>query len=125
MQGDGGLMHLLPVNNGDERAGFPSASEYDRLLACRASYLLSRKARALGQMAHQQSPEADVGTKKHLANTEGPEALSKAERGDWESCQAKRLEFIKGWLASSQEPFISTKEQRLWLRRGIRLLLTG
>jgi hypothetical protein len=33
-------MQLLPVHNGDERAGFPSASEYDRLLACRASYLL-------------------------------------------------------------------------------------
>jgi hypothetical protein len=125
MQGDGALMHLLPVNNGDERAGFPSASGYDRLLACRASYLLSRRADALGQVAHQWSPEADSGTKKHVANIEGPEALFEAERADWESCQAKRLEFIKGWLANSQEPFSSTKEQRLWLRRGIRPLLTG
>ena len=75
-------MHLLPVNNGDERAGLPSASEYDRLLACRASYLLSRKAHALGQVAHQWSPEADLGTKKHLANTQGPEILSPQERAD-------------------------------------------
>ena len=118
-------MHLLPTNNGDERAGLPSASEYDRLLQCRASYLLSRKAHALGQVAHQASPEADLGTKKDLASVEGPEILSPQERGDWERCQAKREEFIKGWLANSQEPFSSTKEQRLWLRRGIRPLLTG
>src|SRR5215831_4374711 len=125
MQGDCGLMHLLAINNGDERAGLPSASEYDRLLACRTSYLLSRKAHALGQVAHQWSLQADLGTKKHLANTEGPEALSEAERDDWECCQAKRNEFITGWLANSQEPFTSTKEERLWLRRGIRPLLTG
>jgi len=118
-------MHLLPVNNGDERAGLPSASEYDRLLACRASYLLSRKAHALGQVAHQWSPEADLGTKKHLANTQGPEILSPQERADWETVQRKREEFIKGWLGNSQDPFRSVKEERLWLRRGIRPLLTG
>jgi hypothetical protein len=118
-------MQLLPVHNGDERANFPSASEYDRLLACRASYLLSRRAHALGQVAHQRSPEADLGTKKHLANVEGPEILSDPEREDWEACQRKREEFIKGWLGNSQEPFSSVKEERLWLRRGIRPLLTG
>ena len=52
MQGDCALMHL-EVANQDERAGYPSASEYDRLLQCRASYLLSRRARALGQVAHE------------------------------------------------------------------------
>jgi len=118
-------MHLLPVNNGDESAGYPSASEYDRLLACRASYLLSRKAHAFGQVSHQWSPEADLGTKKHLANTQGPETLSPKERQDWEVCQRKREEFLKGWLGNSQEPFSSVKEERLWLRRGIRPLLTG
>jgi hypothetical protein len=118
-------MHLLPVNNGDERAGLPSASDYNRLLQCRASYLLSRKARALGQVAHQYSPAADLGTKKHLASTEGPEILSEAERADWEKVQTKREEFINGWLGNSQEPFISVKEERLWLRRGIRPLLTS
>jgi hypothetical protein len=55
-------MQLLPLlNNSDERAGFPSASEYDRLLQCGASYLLSRRAVALGQVAHQHSPAADLG----------------------------------------------------------------
>jgi len=123
MQGDGGLMHLLPVNNSDERAGYPSASDYDRLLRCRASYLLSRRAHALGQLAHQWSPEADLGTKKHVANMEDPEALSEAERADWQTCQTKRDEFIRGW--ANGQPFNSVKEQRLWLRKGIRPLLTG
>ena len=118
-------MQLLPLNNGDERAGLPSASEYDRLLQCRASYLLGRRAHALGQVAHQWSPAADLGTRKHLASVEGAEILLDREREDWEKCQAKRNEFIFGWLGPSQEPFSSTKEQRLWLRRGIRPLLTG
>jgi hypothetical protein len=78
-------MHLSLVTQ-DERAGFPSASESDRLLQCRASYALSRRAYTLGQVAHQWIPEADLGTRKHLANIEGPEALSEAERADWESC---------------------------------------
>jgi hypothetical protein len=118
-------VHFPVIQSDDERAGLPSASEYDRLLHCRASFLLSRKAHALGQAAHQWSPEADLGTKKHLASVEGPELLSDRERADWEACQAKRNRFIEGWLANSQEPFNSTKEQRLWLRRGIRPLLTG
>jgi hypothetical protein len=118
-------LQLLPANASDERAGYPSASEYGRLLQCRASYLLSRKAEALGQVAHQWSPEADLGTKKHLASIEGPEILSETEREDWEICQRKREEFIKGWLGNSQEPFTAVKEQRLWLRQGLRPLLTG
>src|SRR5262252_4434183 len=99
------LMHLLSIHNGDERAGYPSASEYDRLLQCRASYLLSRKAYALGQVAHQWSPAADLRAKKHLASIEGAEILSEADRADWETVQRKREEFIKGWLGPSQESF--------------------
>jgi hypothetical protein len=118
-------VHFPAIQSDDERAEFPSASEYSRLLACRASYLLSRRAQALGQVAHQTSPEADLGTKLHLASTEGPEILSPQERDDWERCQAKREEFITSWLANSQEPFTSTKEERLWLRCGLRPLMTG
>src|SRR5215471_3766297 len=113
------------ISRPDERANFPSASEYGRLLQCRASYLLSRKAHALGQVAHQWSPAADLGTKKHLASIEGAEILSDRERADWETVQRKREEFVKGWLGNSQESFSSVKEERLWLRRGIRPLLTG
>jgi hypothetical protein len=116
-------VHFPVLQSDDERAGLPSASEYDRLLQCRASYLLRRRAHALGQVAHQTSPEADLGTKKHLANTEGPEILSPQERADWERCQAKRKEFVQQWAGA--QPFSSVKEQRLWLRKGIRPLLTG
>jgi hypothetical protein len=103
-------MHLLPPIQDDERAGYPSASEYDRLLKCRASYLLSKKAKALGQIAHERSEAADLGTKKHLANTEGPEILSEGEREDWESCQSKREEFIKAWLGNSRDPAVIDRE---------------
>ena len=111
---------LLPTQ--DERAGYPSASSYERLLQCRASYLLSRRAVALGQVAHQRSQAADLGIKKHQASTEGPEILSEREREDWDIVQAKREEFIKGW--AGDQPFSSVKEERLWLRKGIRPLLT-
>jgi CRISPR/Cas system-associated exonuclease Cas4 (RecB family) len=117
-------MHLEPAPQ-DERAGYPSASEYDRLLQCRASYLLSRRAHARGQVAHEWSPAAEEGTRKHLASTQGPEILSEREREDWEICQRKREEFIKGWLGPAPAGFSSIKEERLWLRRGIRPLLTG
>jgi hypothetical protein len=116
-------MQLLAVHNGDERDGLPSASEYDRLLRCRANYLLSRKAHALGQVAHKQSPAADLGTRKHLANIEGPEVLSPAELEDWKKAQAKREQFVQSW--TNGQSFSSIKEKRLWLRRGIRPLLTG
>ena len=97
---------LPPIQSDDDgRAGYPSASSYERLFNCRASYLLSRKAVALGQVAHERSPAAELGTRKHLASTEGPEILSAAEREDWETCQRKREEFIRGWLGDSQEAF--------------------
>jgi CRISPR/Cas system-associated exonuclease Cas4 (RecB family) len=76
-------------------------------------------------VAHEWSPEADLGTKKHLASVERPEILSDHERADWDIVQAKREEFIKGWLGNSQESLSSVKEKRLWLRRGIRPLITG
>src|SRR5262249_58333467 len=103
-------MHLLPINDGNERAGFPSASEYDRLLQCRASYLLSRKAYALGQVAHQWSPEADLGTRKHLANTEGPEGVSQAERADWEACQPSAVRLSRAGFATPRNHSLRLKK---------------
>ena len=117
-------MHLQPADDGDERAGYPSASEYGRLLKCRASFLMAKKARALGQVAHERSEAADLGTKKHLANVEGPDILSAEERADWEICQRKREEFLAGWF-DADHPVETIKECRLWLRKGLRPLLTG
>jgi hypothetical protein len=116
-------VYFPAIQSDDERAGLPSASEYGRLVACRASYLLSRKAHALGQVAHERSPAADLGTKKHLASIEGPEILSPAERTDWETVQRKRAAFIEEWAGG--EPFTSVIEERLWLRRGLLPLLSG
>jgi hypothetical protein len=90
---------------------------------CRASHPLIQRAVALGQVAHQSSKEADLGTKKHLANIGGPQILSEAEREDWEVCRRKREEFIERW--SDGSPIESAKEERLWLRKGIRPLLSG
>lgn len=118
-------MQLLPAIQEDERGGYPSASSFGRLVQCRASHLLSQKARALGQVAHEWSLASELGSRKHLASTEGPEILSEKEREDWEKVQAKREEFIKNWLGNLQEPFSSVREERLWLRKGIRPLLTG
>src|SRR5215472_14087144 len=119
-------LSLLPLaREGDERAGFPSASEFSRLMKCRASFLLSKKAYELGQVAHERSDAALVGTKKHLANVEGPEILSARERADWEVCQRKRDAFVKGWMNGSDPPVQSIQEERLWLRKGIRPLLSG
>jgi hypothetical protein len=115
---------LLPVAaEDDERAGLPSASEFSRLMKCRASFLLSKKAYELDQVAHEQSDAALLGTKKHLANLEGPQILSEIEREDWQTCQRKRREFIETW--SDRSPIKSIKEERLWLRKGIRPLLSG
>src|SRR5262249_7839634 len=56
-------VELLPVTTDDERAGLPSASEFSRLLKCRASFLLSKRAYELDQVAHERSAAADLGTK--------------------------------------------------------------
>jgi hypothetical protein len=94
-------------------------------MKCRASFLLSRRAYELGQVAHERSAAAELGTKKHLANVEGPEILSPRERADWEVCQRKRDAFVKSWMNGSGAPVQSIQEERLWLRKGIRPLLSG
>jgi CRISPR/Cas system-associated exonuclease Cas4 (RecB family) len=118
-------MHLLPVTTDDERAGLPSASDFSRLLKCRASFLLSRRAYELGQVAHERSAAALLGTKKHLANVEGPEILLPHERESWEICRRKRDAFVESWTNGSELPIQSIQEERLWLRKGIRPLLSG
>jgi hypothetical protein len=115
----------LAIAQDDERAGLPSASDFSRLMECRASFLLSKKAYELGQVAHERSEAADLGTKKHLANVEGPEILSPRERADWELCRQKRDAFVKSWMNGSELPVQSIREERLWLRKGIRPLLSG
>jgi hypothetical protein len=117
---------LLPAVIGDdELAGYPSASEYGRLLKCRASHLMAKRAKALGQVAHERSQASDLGTKLHLANFEGPDILSPREREDWDICQRKRAAFLTQWISDYSLPVEVVKEERLWLRKGLRPLLSG
>jgi CRISPR/Cas system-associated exonuclease Cas4 (RecB family) len=118
-------LQLTPAANSDGRAGYPSASEYGRLIKCRASFLMTKKAKALGQVAHERSPQSDLGTKLHLANIEGPDILTPKEREDWETCQHKRTSFLTQWTADCALPVEVVKEERLWLRKGLRPLLSG
>jgi CRISPR/Cas system-associated exonuclease Cas4 (RecB family) len=118
-------LQLTPVAANDERGGYPSASEYGRLVKCRASFLMAKKAKALGQVAHERSPQSDLGTKLHLANVEGPDILTPKEREDWETCQGKRAGFLTQWTADCALPVEVVKEERLWLRKGLRPLLSG
>jgi hypothetical protein len=97
-------LQLTPVAANDERAGYPSASEYGRLLKCRASFLMAKKAKALGQIAHERSPASDLGTKLHLANVEGQDILTPKERENWETCQHKRAAFLTQWTADCALP---------------------
>jgi CRISPR/Cas system-associated exonuclease Cas4 (RecB family) len=118
-------LQLTLVAANDERAGHPSASEFARLIKCRASHLMAKKAKALGQIAHERSPASDLGTKLHLANIEGPDILTPEEREDWETCQTKRAAFLTQWTADCALPVEMAKEERLWLRKGLRPLLSG
>jgi hypothetical protein len=118
-------LQLTPVAQNDERAGYPSASEYSRLVKCRASFLMAKKAKALGQVAHERSPASDLGTKLHLADIEGPGILTPKEREDWKTCQHKRAAFLMQWTADCALPVEVVKEERRWLRKGLRPLLSG
>jgi hypothetical protein len=66
--------------------------------------LMAKKAKALGQVAHERSDASDLGTKLHLANVEGPEILSPREREDWETCQRKRAAFLTPMDQRSRAP---------------------
>jgi CRISPR/Cas system-associated exonuclease Cas4 (RecB family) len=118
-------LQLTPAAATDERAGYPSGSEYGQLLKCRASFLMAKKAKTLGQVAHERTPASDLGTKLHLANVEGPDILTPKEREDWETCQHKRAAFLTQWAADCALPVEVVKEERLWLRKGLRPLLSG
>jgi CRISPR/Cas system-associated exonuclease Cas4 (RecB family) len=86
---------------------------------------MAKKAKALGQVAHERSPASDLGTKLHSANIEGPDILTPKERQDWETCQDKRAAFLTQWTADCALPVEMIKEERLWLRKGLRPLLSG
>jgi CRISPR/Cas system-associated exonuclease Cas4 (RecB family) len=101
---------------------FPRAHEFGRLARCRASFLMSRKARELGQVAHTETLYSSNGTRMHEANLNEGEDLAPGERESWERLQQKRAAFIEAWALGE---FESIKEERVIVRKGLRILATG
>jgi hypothetical protein len=70
-------------------------------------------------------PKLSKDLQKIRERVEGPEILSPRERAEWEVRQGKRDAFVKDWMNGSDLPVQSVQEERLWLRKGIRPLLSG
>jgi hypothetical protein len=118
-------VHLSLLQSDDERLGLPSGSTFDRLLKCPASHLLSQRASALGQVAHDTSPESERGALIHKAyELQSADGLSTLEAADYEAIMAQREEIIAQWLSNGQ-PVKRIAEERLWLHRGLRPVLSG
>jgi Protein of unknown function (DUF2800) len=118
-------MHLLPPIQDDERAGLPSGSTFDRLLKCPASHLLAQRARALGQAAHDTSPESERGTLIHKAyEMQSADGLSASDAADYEAIMTQRETITAQWLSNGQ-PAKRIAEERLWLHRGLRPVFSG
>ena len=118
-------MHLSLLRCDDERLGLPSGSSFARLLKCPASHLLSLRARELGQVAHETSIESARGILIHKAyELQSADGLSASEVADYEALLAQREEIIAQWLPNGQ-PVKRIAEERLWLHRGLRPVLSG
>lgn len=109
----------------DERAGIPSATDFERLLACPASARMVKYARATGQEAHLYSKASLRGTAQHLAFVEGSESLSDQERAEWELVKEEVEAGIAEWLdPNGPEPQFYF-EERLWFSRYGKLIFSG
>jgi uncharacterized protein DUF2800 len=119
-------MHLSLLHADDERLGLPSGSTFERLTKCPASHVLSQKAEALGQVAHESAPDSERGTLIHKAyELQSSEGLSDTEAADFEAIMAQREAITAEWLPSGA-PLKRIAEERLWLHRSfLRPVMSG
>src|SRR4029077_16905430 len=118
-------VHLSLLQSDDERLGLPSGSTFHRLSRGPASHLLSQRARELGQVAHETSPESERGTLIHKAyEMQSSDGLSASDAADYEAIMAQREEITAEWLPNG-EPVNRIAEERLWLHRGLRPVFSG
>ena len=102
---------------------YPRAHEFHRLARCKASWQLQKRALELGQLAHTETVYSAAGTRLHDAFLNGGEDLETDERLVWDKVQERRAEFVKDWSRGTE--FESVKEERLTIRKGLRILATG
>jgi uncharacterized protein DUF2800 len=118
-------VHLSLLQSDDERLGLPSGSTFERLTKCPASHRLSQKARELGQVAHETSPESERGLTIHKAyELQSADGLSDSDTADYQAIMAQREAITAQWLPNGQ-PVKRIAEERLWLHRGLRPVLSG
>ena len=87
--------------------------------------MLSKKARELDQVAHETSPESERGTLLHKAyELQSSDGLSDIEAADYEAIMAQREEITAQWLPNGKQ-LKRIAEERLWLHRGLRPVLSG
>jgi uncharacterized protein DUF2800 len=118
-------VHLSLLKSDDERLGLPSGSTFSRIVQCPASHVLSQKARELGTVAHETSPDSERGTLLHKAyELQNADGLSVSEVADYEAIMAQREEITAEWLPNGL-PVKRIAEERFWLHAGLRPKLSG
>lgn len=108
------------MNTFDERRGLPSASNFERLLNCPGSWALEQSA-----PEPEESSEATAGTAIHswLAGDIGDDSLSAEELDIAVTCRRLETEAFLAWVG--EETATTYREERLWLRDGLRLIFSG
>jgi hypothetical protein len=103
----------------DDRQNSPSASSWPRYERCHGAFQLEQEARRLGQLAHQDSPAAERGTRIHayLSGTldeDGNEiVLDEDEQRTADFLQERAQE--QALRIFGDEPTQQLNEKRLWL----------
>lgn len=102
--------------NDDERKGFPSASSFARFELCPGSYQLEDEARQIGQVAHQDSKDAQRGTRIHQWLYD-PKSI---ELGEADLTLAQKLkdradEQVRRIF--EDQPYTEMREKRIWLKK--------
>jgi hypothetical protein len=113
----------------DDRQNLPTASQWPRYERCYGAFQLEQEARRLGQLAHQDSPAAERGTRIHAAlagvvDEDGkPIELNEDEQRTADFLQERSQDQVARIFG--EEPWQQLDEKRLWFIRDGRKLASG
>jgi hypothetical protein len=119
------------TESSDERAGLPSASNWRRYELCAGSWTLEQKARQLGQLAHETSPQAERGTLIHAylageADEDGSEIkLNEDEQRTADFLQERAQGEVQRVFGEEANQAVQLCEKRLWLTVGGKKVASG